>query len=327
MTNAIIIGRFQPFHSSHYKILETALNACDKVYIGIGSANVSGTLKNPMTVFERKEYIQYYITHNIEKPELLERIEFIFIDDYHSDFNFLREIKRIVVEKNISYLFGHKKSDGSSNWVDALYEYFVDLPVFVDVETTDDISSTMLRQRVLDGVDVGNYDWSNYREYAKKIKEYNDQFVHPYCNTSTHLTVDLIIQDSYANKILLIKRNKGFGSGKYAIIGGFVEPNETCLEAIKRECFEEIGFDISNFTEDDFDAITLVDNPTRSDRGRIVTQVYKLSLNSIGINSIMDNFKENDEVSELLWVDKELFNSTVKYNSFEDHSIILSHLI
>ena len=67
----------------------------------------------------------------------------------------------------------------------------------------------------------------------------------------------------------------------------------------------------------------LVDNPVRSDRGRIITQVYKISLDTLGVNSIENNFKENDEVSELIWVDKELFNSVIKYNTFEDHAILI----
>lgn len=326
MINAVIFGRFQPFHSSHYKILETALNACDKVYIGICSANISGTLKNPMSVFDRKAYIKNYIIHNIEKPYLLDRIGFIFVDDYLYDYNFLREINRIIKDKNISYFFGHKKPDGSSDWVNDLYTTYDELPVFVDVETGEDISSTKIRQRVLEGYDVGNYDWSPYREYSRKIKEYNDKFVHPYSNISTHLTADLIIEDFYRKKILLIKRNKGFGSGRYAMIGGFVEPNETCFEAIKRELFEEIGFDIDNFTVDDFDIPLFVDNPTRSDRGRIVTYVFKLSVDNLNVDNINNNFVPNDEVSEIVWVDKELFNSVIKYQMLEDHATIIYQL-
>lgn len=335
MTNGIIIGRFQPWHCNHYKILETALNACDKVYIGIGSANVSGTLKNPMTVFERKKYIQDYITDNRQKPDLLNRIEFIFIDDFMHDNDFFNELEYLIRKYEINYIFGHKKSDGSSNWVNTFYKApRLNLPVFVDVETGDDTSSTMLRQRVLEGHGVGNYDWTGYREYAKKIKDYNDQFVHPYCNVSTHLTADALIYNSFDNEILLIKRNKGFGSGRYAMIGGFVEPNETCYDAMKRELFEETGIEYDKLKSPPL-LIMTVDTPNRSDRGRIYTTVYRISVsrcddnywdNLNNLNSIISNFKANDEVSELRWVTRKDFNESVKYQMLEDHAVIISSL-
>ena len=53
----LILGRFQPFHFGHLKLIESIVN--DKVLplICIGSAQYSHTVDNPFTVKERKEMI------------------------------------------------------------------------------------------------------------------------------------------------------------------------------------------------------------------------------------------------------------------------------
>ena len=51
-------------------------------------------------------------------------------------------------------------------------------------------------------------------------------------------TLLIVVQD---NKILLAKKLRGFGIGKYNGVGGKVEQGETVEEAMLRETFEEIG--------------------------------------------------------------------------------------
>ena len=57
MKKGLILGRFQPFHFGHLKLIESIVN--DKVLplICIGSAQYSYTIDNPFTVKERKEMI------------------------------------------------------------------------------------------------------------------------------------------------------------------------------------------------------------------------------------------------------------------------------
>jgi len=50
-------------------------------------------------------------------------------------------------------------------------------------------------------------------------------------------TLCLFMKD---NKILLAKKKRGFGEGKYNGIGGKLEPGETSEEAMIRECQEEV---------------------------------------------------------------------------------------
>ena len=51
---AIYIGRFQPFHNGHLKILQKITKKYDEIIIGIGSSQYSNTLENPFTSEERK---------------------------------------------------------------------------------------------------------------------------------------------------------------------------------------------------------------------------------------------------------------------------------
>ena len=54
----LYIGRFQPFHKGHLSVVIEALNHCDKLIIAVGSAQESGTEKNPFDFELRKELIR-----------------------------------------------------------------------------------------------------------------------------------------------------------------------------------------------------------------------------------------------------------------------------
>lgn len=51
--DALIIGRFQPFHNGHMEVLRRIFDECDHVTVGIGSAQHSHTADNPFTAGER----------------------------------------------------------------------------------------------------------------------------------------------------------------------------------------------------------------------------------------------------------------------------------
>lgn len=72
-----------------------------------------------------------------------------------------------------------------------------------------------------------------------------------------HLVVDaVIVQDE---KILLVKRAAHLHEGgKWALPGGFVERDETAIEAVMREVLEETGY-----TCDVQELITVIDKPNR----------------------------------------------------------------
>jgi len=77
-----------------------------------------------------------------------------------------------------------------------------------------------------------------------------------------HVVVDaLILKD---DKILLIKRTKKLvEGGKWALVGGFVERDETLKEAVEREVMEESGYKIKNI-----ELLRVIDNPNRPGEDR-----------------------------------------------------------
>jgi nicotinamide-nucleotide adenylyltransferase len=50
---AFYIGRFQPFHLGHHRVIKQIANEVDELIIGIGSAQNSHTPENPFTAGER----------------------------------------------------------------------------------------------------------------------------------------------------------------------------------------------------------------------------------------------------------------------------------
>lgn len=57
MERAFYVGRFQPFHCGHEKIIKTIAEEVDEVVIGIGSAQKSHTTHDPFTAGERIEMV------------------------------------------------------------------------------------------------------------------------------------------------------------------------------------------------------------------------------------------------------------------------------
>lgn len=54
---ALFIGRFQPFHNGHLKVIKTLLENHKEVIVVIGSAQESGTKENPYSADVRLEMI------------------------------------------------------------------------------------------------------------------------------------------------------------------------------------------------------------------------------------------------------------------------------
>ncbi len=54
----LFIARFQPIHKGHIKVIEEILNEVDELLVVIAAAQISHTLKNPLTAGERLEMVR-----------------------------------------------------------------------------------------------------------------------------------------------------------------------------------------------------------------------------------------------------------------------------
>lgn len=56
--NGLLCGRFQPVHKGHIELIREALNNCEHLIIAVGSAQESGTKRNPFDFEARKELLR-----------------------------------------------------------------------------------------------------------------------------------------------------------------------------------------------------------------------------------------------------------------------------
>ncbi|MEF8849130.1 MAG: nicotinamide-nucleotide adenylyltransferase [Candidatus Thermoplasmatota archaeon] len=88
---ALFIGRFQPLHKGHLKILEKISKKYEKIIIVIGSAQYNHTKKNPFTAEERKKMIKQTL-----KEKNITNYEIYLIPDIHNPPKWVEHVNSIV---------------------------------------------------------------------------------------------------------------------------------------------------------------------------------------------------------------------------------------
>jgi len=151
---ALFVGRFQPMHLGHLKVIKWILKKYDKVFIAIGSSQESNTNKNPFTLEERKIMID-----NTLKNEGIEekKYEMFGIPDVHDDKAWVESISKkakfdVVFTKN--------------PWTKRCFEAF-NIPV-KEHPMFDNISGSKIRKMI-----ENNDDWQELvpKEVQKFIKK------------------------------------------------------------------------------------------------------------------------------------------------------------
>ncbi|MGN4822111.1 adenylyltransferase/cytidyltransferase family protein [Bacillus cereus group sp. MYBK139-2] len=66
-----VIGRFQHIHLSHKKMINTALQSCERVILMVGSSQESGTERNPFNLYTRMNLIREVFKEEIKDGTLL----------------------------------------------------------------------------------------------------------------------------------------------------------------------------------------------------------------------------------------------------------------
>lgn len=135
---AFIVGRFQPFHYGHLKLIRQILKENDSVIIGIGSAQYSHTLKDPFTAGER----HLMISSSLES-EGIYQFYLVPIEDVNSNPLWVAHVESLTPKFNKVYtnnplvrrLFGEKGYEVHS----------------MELMNRDSWSGTHIREKILNG--------------------------------------------------------------------------------------------------------------------------------------------------------------------------------
>jgi len=121
------------------------------------------------------------------------------------------------------------------------------------------------------------------------------------------LVVDLVVVAANRTKLLLVERKNKPWKGMMALPGGFVDIDETIVNAAIRELHEETGLCATNMT-----ALGWFDEPTRDPRGRVISLAFL-----VDCGDLIPHVVASDDVHNAIWVDR---------RGFQDISVRLSKL-
>ena len=108
-----------------------------------------------------------------------------------------------------------------------------------------------------------------------------------------YLTADLVLLAPDPLSVLLIRRGGHPCLGKWAVPGGFVNPDESAFDAALRELNEETGVDAQAF---DVREIGLFSKPGRDPRGWIISNAYASIISEESVRQ-----SGGDDASDAQW--------------------------
>lgn len=343
----VFIGRFQPIHNGHLKILREALTCSKRLILLVGSANRARDIRNPWTYQERCDMINSCLTL-AEKS----RIFYAPLPDYlYQDGAWVENVQKIVYnvvdqskdsENPTVALIGHSK-DSTSYYLNLFPQW-----ESIDIEDETGLNSTDIRKIVFSnkvdypalvssGVPIAAAQnlihWSLHQNEvyndlvyeANFVKNYKEQWKTkkdggqvPY--PVIFQTTDAVVEQS--GHILMIVRGDSPGKGQLALPGGFLEYDLTLRENMLKELREETQLKVpepvligSIVAEHTFDAVH------RSTRGRTITHSYHIKLQD---RPELPKVKGGSDAKKALWVPLAKIRSE---NLFEDHAFQIKYFI
>jgi len=151
----LILGRFQPLHKGHLKVIEDAFLDDKEIIIAIGSSDKVGEKLNPFSAEERKKMISSVLSARGIPAKV------IFVPDIDCDERYVGHVEKIVGRKI------HKVITENTNTV-ALFK-----AAMYDVHTTPryyGVSATEIRRLIVTGGDWQSCVPKEVAGIIKKIK-------------------------------------------------------------------------------------------------------------------------------------------------------------
>jgi bifunctional NMN adenylyltransferase/nudix hydrolase len=331
----VFIGRFQPFHMGHAYVVQNALRQAKKVIILCGSAFQPRSIRNPWNETEREEMIRNcFSSEENTRLIILPVIDVIYntalwVQNVQSTVN--KVIEAEMLPKVKVGLIGHSK-DNTSYYLNLFPKWFS-----TNVDNYGNINASDIRD-----------DLFHYKDVTKKVKEIVPQAVYKYLEgfckqppfaslceeyifvkneqlkwqnapyPPIFITADaLVLCGEY---VLMIRRKNMPGRGLLALPGGYINYQEKLFDGCLRELYEETNIDL---TKEELRNMLIVrklyDEPLRSVRGRIITEVFLFQCKE----SKLPMVRAEDDALEAIWV---ALNKLDPREIFEDHYYIIQDL-
>ncbi len=338
----IVIGRFQPFHLTHQKLIERSLSLAETVIVILGSARSAPDVKNPFTPAMREEIIRACF------PSDAHHLIFRAVRDYpYNDHVWTAEIQNIVGEIVEEQPTEHAKIAVVGYFKDKSSYYLNLFPQwnFEEFYTSDkkllSISATAIRESFFSG----DESWRElvpetaaryldvYRAteffprlqsefaYLRKYKE-DTKFVGvPFA--PVFITTDAVVVQS--GHVLVIRRGFQPGKGLLALPGGFLAPDVTLEDSMIRELKEETQIKVpAQVLRGSIKNSRAFDYPERSQRGRTVTFAYHIELES----NLKDGLPrvKGDDAAKAFWLPLSALGEK-EDEFFEDHLSIIRYFL
>lgn len=94
--NGLVIGRFDPIHTGHVKLIHESLIRCERTLVLVGSAQESGTLRNPLNIKTRINLIRQSFPGYSEQALLIKGINDLK-NELNNDFSWGDFVKSEVI--------------------------------------------------------------------------------------------------------------------------------------------------------------------------------------------------------------------------------------
>lgn len=356
----VFVGRFQPFHNEHKRIIDIALQKSHKVLVLVGSAGKARTIRNPFTFDERKQMIlQSYLPETSDYTDAEELLESLIVkplyDKTYNDAAWIKQVQTVVLDTAL-----HVANNGSSFHASGYNDIKVGLigaskdntsyylkmfPQYrsVNVEIEADVHATAIREAFLD-VDPSVRHFTFYGQDivpasvktflnkfaitdAYKQLQSELKFVRDYKKQwevspypVKHATVDSVVEQS--GHILLVKRKAEPGKGLWALPGGHLNEFEKQLDGAIRELREETKIKVPEAVlRGSIRDHETFDDPYRSTLGRVITKAYHFKLAD---DVTLPKVKGADDAEKAKWVP---ISELREEDFFDDHYFIIQYFL
>lgn len=141
----IFIGRFQPFHKGHLEVLKLMQKECEKIIIGIGSAQLKKETRNPLSSRQRRDILKRVVTARKIPAKIIKVID---VPDDNDWMKILLKTKFNAIYSSNLWVLKIARSVKREKHADIS---IIDVKPQVDNDETRDISATRVRKSIREG--------------------------------------------------------------------------------------------------------------------------------------------------------------------------------